>query len=59
MAKFYFILGYFRKGRRKAHLYGLTNGFVQSVVYFSYAAAFAYGAQLVQSGEMEFYNVFR
>lgn len=48
-----------RKGIKKSHVYGIFYSFGQSVIFFAYAAAFSYGADLVDDGEMEFKNVFR
>jgi hypothetical protein len=39
-------------------MYGLTFGFSQSVVYFSYAACYYVGAILVDSGKLEYENMF-
>ncbi|GAV01568.1 hypothetical protein RvY_12259 [Ramazzottius varieornatus] len=43
----------------KAHTYGIAYSFSQSVIYFSYAAAFTFGAYLIGQGEMDFPDVFR
>ena len=48
-----------RRGKRKAMVFGATYGLSQGIIFFAYAAAFAYGGQLVENGEMEFTNVFR
>ncbi|CAH1803157.1 unnamed protein product [Owenia fusiformis] len=49
----------YKDGRRGSHIYGITYGICQAVVFFAYAAAFSYGAYLVQQGEMQFAMVFR
>jgi ABC-type multidrug transport system fused ATPase/permease subunit len=43
----------------KAHTYGIAYSFSQAVIYFSYAAAFSFGAYLITKGEMNFPDVFR
>ena len=44
---------------KTAQLFGVTYAISVSIQYFAFAAAFAYGSQLVASGEMEFYYIFR
>ncbi|XP_067650050.1 ATP-dependent translocase ABCB1-like [Haliotis asinina] len=46
-------------GVKRSHIRGFAHGFSQCILYFAYAAAFTYGAYLVQTGEMQFFNVFR
>ena len=50
---------FFRKGIKKAYVFGGSYALSAGIVFFCYAAAFSYGAQLVEDGEMEFTNVFR
>ncbi|XP_013418888.1 multidrug resistance protein 1 [Lingula anatina] len=49
----------YQSGRRNSHVSGITYAFSQCIIFFAYAAAFSFGAYLVQTGEMEFQNVFR
>ncbi|CAH1787977.1 unnamed protein product [Owenia fusiformis] len=44
---------------KKAHIYGVAFSFSQAVIYFSWAAAFTFGAYQIQIGEMTFDNVFK
>ncbi|XP_067649961.1 ATP-dependent translocase ABCB1-like [Haliotis asinina] len=46
-------------GVKRSHIRGFAHGFSQCILYFAYAAAFTYGAYLVQTGEMQFFDVFR
>uniref|UniRef100_H2YJX3 Bile salt export pump n=1 Tax=Ciona savignyi TaxID=51511 RepID=H2YJX3_CIOSA len=47
-----------KKSVRKAHVYGITFGFSQCIVFFAYAATFRFGAWLVEENLMTFNNVF-
>ncbi len=49
----------FRQALRQAHIYGAGFGFSQSMIFFMYAAAYRFGAYLIEQGEMEPLNVFR
>lgn len=49
----------FRQGVKKAHIYGIFYSFGQCVVFFAYAATFAYGSQLIDTGYMKYREVFR
>ena len=53
------LFNHFRKGLKKAHVFGISYSFGQSVIFFAYAAAFSYGADLVDAGELDFVAVFR
>ncbi|XP_046573597.1 ATP-dependent translocase ABCB1-like [Haliotis rubra] len=46
-------------GVKRSHIRGFAHGFSQCILYFAYAAAFTYGSYLVQTGEMQFFEVFR
>uniref|UniRef100_F6URM6 Multidrug resistance protein 1A n=1 Tax=Ciona intestinalis TaxID=7719 RepID=F6URM6_CIOIN len=48
-----------KKSMRKAHVYGITFGFSQCIVFFAYAATFRFGAWLVDQNLMTFNNVFK
>ena len=48
-----------RNGLKRAHVFGITWGISQSVLFFAYAANYSFGAYLIGQGEMEFFNVFR
>uniref|UniRef100_H2YJX0 Bile salt export pump n=1 Tax=Ciona savignyi TaxID=51511 RepID=H2YJX0_CIOSA len=48
-----------KKSVRKAHVYGITFGFSQCIVFFAYAATFRFGAWLVEENLMTFNNVFK
>ncbi|XP_070567625.1 ATP-dependent translocase ABCB1-like isoform X2 [Ptychodera flava] len=43
---------------RKAHIYGLTFGFAQGMVFLVHAVAFRFGAWMIELGEMTFEDVF-
>ncbi|XP_046365587.2 ATP-dependent translocase ABCB1-like [Haliotis rufescens] len=53
------ITGICNSGVKRSHIRGIAHGFSQCIVFFAYAAAFTYGAYLVQIGEMQFFEVFR
>ncbi|XP_061186070.1 ATP-dependent translocase ABCB1-like [Saccostrea echinata] len=48
----------YKSGIKRAALFGLVFATSQSIIYFSYAASFAYGAYLVTQG-LAFQDVFR
>ncbi|XP_014668798.1 PREDICTED: phosphatidylcholine translocator ABCB4-like [Priapulus caudatus] len=45
--------------RVQAHLYGVTYSISQAIIFFAYAAAFSYGATLIDRGEAQYQEVFR
>lgn len=49
----------FREAKKHAATFGLVFSFSQSIIYLMYAAAFKYGAQLVETGEMTPTDVYR
>ncbi|XP_012936337.1 ATP-dependent translocase ABCB1 isoform X2 [Aplysia californica] len=48
----------YKAALKRAHLVGLTYAFSQSIIYFAYAAAFVFGAYLIEENEMEYSEVF-
>ncbi|BFY98378.1 hypothetical protein BsWGS_01418 [Bradybaena similaris] len=48
----------YKAALKKAHLVGITYSFSQSIIYFAYAAAFVFGAYLIEQNEMSFGDVF-
>ncbi|XP_063777828.1 ATP-binding cassette sub-family B member 5-like isoform X2 [Pseudophryne corroboree] len=51
----------YRNSQRKAHIYGFCFAFSQSFIYFTYAAAYRFGALMIELGRMnseEVYMVF-
>nr|XP_006823098.1 PREDICTED: multidrug resistance protein 1A-like [Saccoglossus kowalevskii] len=48
----------YKAGLKKAHIYGLSFGFSQCMIYFVHAAAFRFGAWMIELGEMDFEDVF-
>lgn len=54
----HFSLSLLRNSKKKAHIYGLTFSFSQSMIYFAYAGCFRFGAWLIQEGRMEVEGVF-
>ncbi|CAG0893263.1 unnamed protein product [Cyprideis torosa] len=45
--------------KKQSYIYGLIYAFSQGVIFFIYAGAFRYGAELVDRGEMTPTNVYR
>ncbi|ELT87338.1 hypothetical protein CAPTEDRAFT_150102 [Capitella teleta] len=48
-----------RKVRLQSVSFGVFFGLTQSIIFFTYAASYGFGATLIENGEMEFKNVFR
>ncbi|ESO99813.1 hypothetical protein LOTGIDRAFT_201107 [Lottia gigantea] len=48
-----------KNGKKHAFIYSIFYALAQSIIFFAYAATFAYGSILVQEGEMPFFAVFR
>ncbi|XP_023932082.1 multidrug resistance protein 1A isoform X3 [Lingula anatina] len=49
----------FKTSTRQAHLTGLTFGFTQGVLFFAYAAAFKFGAFLIDDGRRNFEDIMK
>ncbi|MCL4134703.1 UNVERIFIED_CONTAM: hypothetical protein GTU68_030487 [Idotea baltica] len=47
------------EAQKKSHVRGLAFGFAQSMPFFAYAVVMFYGGHLVDTGEMEFEEVFK
>ncbi|XP_053570108.1 ATP-binding cassette sub-family B member 5 [Bombina bombina] len=47
-----------RNSLRKSQIYGFCFSFSQSFIYFSYAATFQFGTYLIETGRMEFEELF-
>lgn len=50
---------FFRSGIKKSHIYGFFYGFTQGLMFFVMAAAFGFGAFLVNRGEMDLASVYK
>ncbi|CAN9514222.1 unnamed protein product [Ophioblennius macclurei] len=48
----------YKNAQKKAHVYGFTFSFSQSMIYFSYAGCFRFGAWLITQGRLNAENVF-
>nr|XP_006814547.1 PREDICTED: LOW QUALITY PROTEIN: multidrug resistance protein 2-like [Saccoglossus kowalevskii] len=48
----------YKLGLKNAHIYGVTYGFSQAIMFFVMAAAFRFGAFMMEIGEMTFEEVF-
>ncbi|XP_074659659.1 ATP-dependent translocase ABCB1-like [Tubulanus polymorphus] len=55
----HFIDNLYHRGIKRAHVYGISYSFTQAVIFFAYAASFAYGSYLVDRGEMVFIDIFK
>nr|XP_006814548.1 PREDICTED: multidrug resistance protein 1-like [Saccoglossus kowalevskii] len=53
-----FLFAPYEGGLKNAHIYGLTYGFSQGVTFLVNAAAFRFGAFMIEQGEMTFEDVF-
>uniref|UniRef100_A0A8C4I844 ATP-binding cassette, sub-family B (MDR/TAP), member 4 n=1 Tax=Dicentrarchus labrax TaxID=13489 RepID=A0A8C4I844_DICLA len=48
----------YKNSKKKAHVYGFTFSFSQSMIYFAYAGCFRFGAWLINEGRMDTEGVF-
>ncbi|KAM7383493.1 hypothetical protein PAMP_003139 [Pampus punctatissimus] len=52
------LYGPFKNAQKKAHVYGFTFSFSQSMIYFAYAGCFRFGAWLIKEGRVDVEGVF-
>ena len=48
-----------RDSMKKAHVFGISFSFTMSLVFFTHAAVFYFGAYLIEQGELTFTNMFK
>uniref|UniRef100_A0A672J353 ATP-binding cassette, sub-family B (MDR/TAP), member 4 n=1 Tax=Salarias fasciatus TaxID=181472 RepID=A0A672J353_SALFA len=48
----------YKNAQKKAHVFGFTFSFSQSMIYFSYAGCFRFGAWLITQGRLDAESVF-
>ena len=49
----------YRDGMKKAHLLGFTFAFTMSLMFFTYATVFYFGAWLIKNDNLSFDNMFK